>query len=155
MVEVILRKDVADLGLAGEMVNVRPGYARNYLIPQGIALVATEGNRRRFEEERRQIEQSAEREREAAQQLAGELEGREVSFVRRASEGGRLFGSVTAADIADELEKEGRRRGPPHDPAGRSDQGPRRTRSHGESPRGRRARAQGVRGGRGIAVRHR
>nr|WP_310775373.1 50S ribosomal protein L9 [Candidatus Palauibacter scopulicola] len=103
----ILRKDVADLGLAGEMVNVRPGYARNYLIPQGIALVATEGNRKRFEEERRQIEQSAEREREAAQELAGELEGREVSFVRRASESGRLFGSVTAADIADELEKEG------------------------------------------------
>ena len=107
MVEVILRRDVADLGLAGEMVNVRPGYARNYLIPQGIALVATEGNRRRFEEERRQIEQSAEREREVAQELAGELEGREVSFVRRASESGRLFGSVTAADIVDELEKEG------------------------------------------------
>ena len=107
MVEVILRKDIADLGLAGEMVNVRPGYARNYLIPQGMALVATEGNRKRFEEERRQVEQSAEREREAAQELAGELEGRTMSFVRRASEGGRLFGSVTAADIADELEKEG------------------------------------------------
>ena len=81
MVEVILRKDVADLGLAGEMVNVRPGYARNYLIPQGIALVATEGTRKRFEEE--------------------------LSFLRRASESGRLFGSVTAADVADELEKEG------------------------------------------------
>ncbi|WP_419939921.1 50S ribosomal protein L9 [Candidatus Palauibacter sp.] len=107
MVEVILRRDIADLGLAGEMVNVRPGYARNYLIPQGMALVATEGNRKRFEEERRQVEQSAEREREAAQELAGELEGRTMSFVRRASEGGRLFGSVTAADIADELEKEG------------------------------------------------
>ncbi|WP_420439125.1 50S ribosomal protein L9 [Candidatus Palauibacter sp.] len=107
MVEVILRKDIADLGLAGEMVNVRPGYARNYLIPQGMALVATEGNRKRFEEERRQVEESAEREREAAQALAGELEGRTMSFVRRASEGGRLFGSVTAADIADELEKEG------------------------------------------------
>ena len=107
MVEVILRKDIADLGLAGEMVNVRPGYARNYLIPQGMALVATEGNRKRFEEERRQVEESAEREREAAQELAGELEGRTMSFVRRASEGGRLFGSVTAADIADELEKEG------------------------------------------------
>ncbi len=107
MVEVILRKDIADLGLAGEMVNVRPGYARNYLIPQGMALVATEGNRKRFEEERRQVEQSAERERAAAQELAGELEGRTMSFVRRASEGGRLFGSVTAADIADELEKEG------------------------------------------------
>lgn len=107
MVQVILRRDVADLGRAGELVNVRPGYARNYLVPQRIALVATEGNRKRFEEERRQVEQSAEREREAAQQLASELEGRTLSFVRRASEGGRLFGSVTAADIADELEKEG------------------------------------------------
>ncbi|WP_419161241.1 50S ribosomal protein L9 [Candidatus Palauibacter sp.] len=107
MVEVILRKDVADLGLAGEMVSVRPGYARNYLIPQGIALAANEGNRRRFEEERRQIEQSAAREREAATQLASELEGRSITFVRRAGEGGRLFGSVTSADIAEELEKEG------------------------------------------------
>ena len=107
MVEVILRRDVADLGLAGEMVNVRPGYARNYLIPQGIALEATQGNRRRFEEERRRIEESAERQREAAQQLAGELEGRALSFVRRASEGGRLFGSVTAGDIADELARDG------------------------------------------------
>ena len=107
MVEVILRKDVADLGRAGELVNVRPGYARNYLIPRGIALTATEGNRRRFEEERRQVEQSAAREREAAAQLASELEGLSVTFVRRAGEGGRLFGSVTAADIAEELEKGG------------------------------------------------
>ena len=104
MVEVILRKDIADLGQAGEMVNVRPGYARNYLIPQGIALAATEGNRRRFEEERRQIEQSAAREREAARELAAELEGLSLTFQRRAGEGGRLFGSVTAVDIAEALE---------------------------------------------------
>ena len=107
MVEVILRKDVADLGRAGELVNVRPGYARNYLIPHGIALAATEGNRRRFEEERRQVEQSAAREREMAAQMATELEGLSVTFVRRAGEGGRLFGSVTAADIAEELEGAG------------------------------------------------
>ena len=107
MVEVILRKDVADLGRAGELVTVRPGYARNYLIPRGIALAATEGNRRRFEEERRQVEQSAAREREAAAQMATQLEGLSVTFVRRAGEGGRLFGSVTAADIAEELEQAG------------------------------------------------
>lgn len=107
MVEVILRRDVADLGRAGELVGVRPGYARNYLIPQGIALAATEGNRRRFEEERRQVEQSAVREREAAAQLASELEGLSLNFVRRAGEGGRLFGSVTAADIAHELDEAG------------------------------------------------
>ena len=107
MVKVILRQDVADLGLAGEMVSVRPGYARNYLIPEGIALAATKGNRRRFEEERRRVEQSAERAREAARELADEVEGRELSFVRRASDGGRLFGSVTQGDIADALEADG------------------------------------------------
>ena len=107
MVEVILRKDVADLGRAGEMVHVRPGYARNYLIPQGIALLATEGNRRRFEEERRQVEQSAERERQQAADLAADLEGQSLTFTVRAGDEGRLFGSVTAADIAEALEGEG------------------------------------------------
>ena len=109
MVEVILRRDVADLGQAGELVTVRPGYARNYLIPQGIALAATQGNRRRFEEERRQVEQSAAREREAARELAAELEGRSLTFSRRAGERGRLFGSVTATDIAEALEASGTR----------------------------------------------
>ncbi len=107
MVEVILRKDVVDLGRAGELVKVRPGYARNYLIPQGIALLATEGNRRRFEEERRQVEQSAERERAQAGELAGALDGQSVTFTVRAGDEGRLFGSVTAADIAEALESQG------------------------------------------------
>ena len=107
MVEVILRQDVLDLGRAGEMVQVRPGYARNYLVPQGIALLATEGNRRRFEEERRQVEQSAARDREIAEELAGRLEGQSVTFAVRAGEEGRLFGSVTVADIAEALERDG------------------------------------------------
>lgn len=107
MVEVILRKDVADLGNAGELVSVKPGYARNYLIPQGLALLATEGNRRRFEEERQQIEHAAERERERARELAIRIEGRSLTFTVRAGEEGRLFGSVTAADIAEALEGEG------------------------------------------------
>lgn len=109
MVEVILRKDVADLGHAGDLVDVKPGYARNYLLPQGLALRATEGNRTRFEEERRQIEQAAERERERAQELAGTLEDRSLTFTRRAGEEGKLFGSVTSTDIADALEAEGLR----------------------------------------------
>lgn len=107
MVEVILKKDVVDVGHAGELVNVRPGYARNYLIPQGLALLATEGNRRRFEEERRQIEQSAEREREAARVLAERIEEQSLTFSVRAGEEGRLFGSVTSADIAEQLEQAG------------------------------------------------
>lgn len=105
--EVILRKDVADLGHAGDLVDVKPGYARNYLLPQGLALRATEGNRTRFEEERRQIEQAAERERERAQELAGTLGDRSLTFNRRAGDEGKLFGSVTSTDIADALEAEG------------------------------------------------
>lgn len=107
MVEVILRQDVHDLGQAGELVHVRPGYARNFLIPQGIALRATEGNRRRFREERRQIEQAAVRQRESATELAGTLVGRSVTFKVRAGEEGRLFGSVTPADISEALERDG------------------------------------------------
>jgi len=103
MVEVILKKDVVDLGNAGELVHVKPGYARNYLIPQGLALLATEGNRRRFEEERRQIEQSAARERESARTLAVKIEEQSLTFRVRAGEEGKLFGSVTAADIAEQL----------------------------------------------------
>lgn len=98
-----MKKDVADLGHAGELVTVKPGYARNYLIPQGMAFLATEGNLRRFEEERRQIEQAAEREREHATQMAGKLEGQSLTFKVRAGEEGRLFGSVTSADIAESL----------------------------------------------------
>jgi large subunit ribosomal protein L9 len=107
MVEVILKKDVVDLGHAGELVNVRPGFARNYLVPQGLALLATESNRRQFELERRQIEQSAEREREAARALATQIEEQSLTFAVRAGEEGRLFGSVTSADIAERLEEAG------------------------------------------------
>lgn len=107
MVEVILRRDVVDLGHVGELVHVRPGYARNYLIPQGLALLATDGNRRRFEEERRQIEQSVEREREQAQTLASKIEEQSLTFAMRAGDEGRLFGSVTASDIAERLEESG------------------------------------------------
>ena len=107
MVEVILRKDIVDLGYAGELVQVKAGYARNYLIPQGLVLLATEGNRRRFEEDRKQIEQAAARYRDEAGVLAEQLEERSVTFNVRAGEEGKLFGSVTAADIADALEREG------------------------------------------------
>ena len=107
MVDLILRTDVDNLGSAGEVVHVRAGYARNYLIPQGLALEATEGNRRRFEEERRQTSCTAEREKVHAEDLASELEGVSLTFTVRAGEEGRLFGSVTNADISEALEKEG------------------------------------------------
>lgn len=107
MVRIILRSDVEKLGEAGEIVEVRPGYARNYLIPQGLAMEATESNLRRLEEERRHRKRAAEREQEHARELAAELQGRSVTFSVMAGEEGRLFGSVTSADIAEALAKDG------------------------------------------------
>lgn len=107
MVQIILRRDVDNLGEAGEVVDVKAGYARNYLIPQGLALKATEGNLRRLEEERRHAVRAAEREREHADELAERLEGRSVTFTVLAGEEGKLFGSVTSADIAEALAREG------------------------------------------------
>ncbi len=107
MTQVILRQDVDSLGRAGEVVEVKPGYARNYLIPQGLAYQATEGNVRRLENERRQVSLSEQRGRERAEVLAAQLEGRSVTFKARAGEEGKLFGSVTSLDIAEQLAREG------------------------------------------------
>jgi large subunit ribosomal protein L9 len=107
MLEVILRTDIENLGRAGEIVAVKSGYARNFLIPQGLALQATPGNRKRFAEEREQSAHAQLREREQADELALELEGRSLTFTVRAGEDGRLFGSVTSPDIAEALAAEG------------------------------------------------
>lgn len=107
MVQIILRRDVENLGEAGDVVDVKPGYARNFLIPRGLALRATEGNLRRLEEERRHAVRAARREKERAEELATELEGRSVTFTVLAGEEGKLFGSVTTADIAEALAEEG------------------------------------------------
>lgn len=107
MVQVILRRDIAELGRAGDLVNVKPGYARNYLLPQGMAYEATEANLRRWEDERVMAEERSRRTLETAQELGGRLEGQSVSFSVRAGDEGRLFGSVTAADIAGALAEEG------------------------------------------------
>lgn len=107
MTEVILQQDVDDLGTAGEVVEVAPGYARNYLLPQGFALPATDGNLKRIREERRRKERAAERVREQAQSLASELSGRSLTFHKRAGEGGKLFGSVTVDDIVSQLTDDG------------------------------------------------
>lgn len=88
-------------------MDVKPGFARNYLIPKGFAYPASEGNIRRLEEERRQATASRERRLERAEDLAAAIEGTSVSFNVRAGEEGKLFGSVTTADIADELARTG------------------------------------------------
>jgi len=107
MTKIILQEDVEDLGEAGDVVDVKPGYARNYLFPQGFAVQATEGNLRQIREERRRKQEAADRVRQRAEDLAEELAGHTLTFNMRAAEEGKLFGSVTAADIAERLQEDG------------------------------------------------
>ena len=107
MIEVILREDIKTLGRAGEMVRVKPGYARNYLLPQGLAYEATEGNRKRIAAETRVRAARNESERTEAERVAGTLSGITLTLTGKAGEEGKLFGSITSQDIADALAAEG------------------------------------------------
>lgn len=104
--KIILKQDVKHLGEAGEVVDVKPGYARNFLLPQDLGYEASAANIRRLEEERLQAEEREKREYLEARRRASQLEGTVLTFEARASEEGRLFGSVTAADIAEALDKQ-------------------------------------------------
>jgi large subunit ribosomal protein L9 len=101
--EVILREDIRALGKAGELVKVKPGYARNYLLPKGLAYEATEGNRKRIAAEAKAREARLAEERTAAQDVAARLNEVSITLARKAGEESRLFGSITAQDIADAL----------------------------------------------------
>lgn len=105
--EVILRRKVDDLGDVGDIVTVKPGYARNYLFPQGLAYAATERNRRLLEQERKAALQAEERDRAHAQVVAGRLEGTSITFSMLAGEEGKLYGSVGPRDIAGQLSAQG------------------------------------------------
>lgn len=105
--KLILKKQVDNLGDAGEVVDVKPGYARNYLLPHGLAYEASEANIRRLEEERERAEERAKKEYLEARRRASQVEGASVTFHARAGEEGKLFGSVTGADIADRLNETG------------------------------------------------
>jgi large subunit ribosomal protein L9 len=98
---VVLRSDVDNLGRKGELVEVSDGYARNFLVPRGLAIRATPGIERQAEAMRRNRAAKEQRDREAAEAVAQRIGGRSVTITARAGEGGRLFGSVTAADVAD------------------------------------------------------
>jgi large subunit ribosomal protein L9 len=97
--KVVLRDDVEKLGQKGDVVDVADGYARNYLVPRGLAITAGDGVVRQAEAMRRNRSARELRDREAAQALADRLTGRTLSVPARAGEGGKLFGSITAADI--------------------------------------------------------
>ncbi|MEJ2539758.1 MAG: 50S ribosomal protein L9 [Gemmatimonadota bacterium] len=105
--KLILKKDVANLGGSGEVVDVKPGYARNYLIPHGIAYEASAENIERLEEEQRLAEEAAKRDYLEARRRASQIEDKTLVFKAKAGEEGRLFGSVTNADIAQRLNDEG------------------------------------------------
>jgi large subunit ribosomal protein L9 len=103
MLELILRKDVQGLGKAGELVKVRPGYGRNFLIPRGLALAATRGNIAQLEHQKRQI--AAEQAKLVAEHkaMAQQLKGVSVSIARKKGQDNKLFGSVSSKDIAEAL----------------------------------------------------
>ena len=101
--KLILRRTVDRLGDQGDVVEVKAGYARNYLLPQGLAYLASAGNLRRLERERDDAEELAKHDYLEARRRASQLEGTSLVFHVRAGEDGRLFGAVTNADVADRL----------------------------------------------------
>ena len=105
--QIILLERIEKLGQMGDLVNVKPGYARNYLLPQGKALRANKANMERFESERAQREADNLTKRSEAETEAKKMEGLAVNMVRAASEMGQLFGSVTSRDIAEAITEAG------------------------------------------------
>ena len=104
---VILLSDQRHLGRRGEVVEVKPGYGRNFLLPQGIALEATPGNLKYFEQQRAKIDARHTKERDAAAEIAAKLAGLRLEIPKRVGETDTLYGSVTAGDVAELLEKKG------------------------------------------------
>jgi large subunit ribosomal protein L9 len=105
--EVILREHVENLGRRGEIVKVADGYARNFLLPRKLALLATAGNKKQIERERAKFDAKEADERRAAEAIAARMAGVEVVITRRVGETEALYGSVTTADIADALAAQG------------------------------------------------
>jgi large subunit ribosomal protein L9 len=107
LVELILLERVEKLGQMGQLVKVKPGYARNYLLPQKKALRATRENLSYFESRRAQLEATNLQRRSEATEIGGKLEGLSVIVIRQAGESGQLYGSVSARDIADAVTQAG------------------------------------------------
>jgi large subunit ribosomal protein L9 len=105
--KVILADDVRGLGHRGDTVSVKPGYARNFLFPQGAAYEATTANLRRLSEEKRKYDDRMLGEKAVAEEVAKKVEGLTVAVTKKAGEEGHLYGSVTASEIADALSAKG------------------------------------------------
>ena len=106
-IQVILQQDVDKLGKSGEVVRVRPGFARNFLLPRQLAVPATTAEVRRIEHEKVVATARAEKQKKEAREVAGKLDGVKLSITHKAGEDGRLFGSVTAKDIENALKAQG------------------------------------------------
>lgn len=100
---IILKENVEGLGKIGDLVKVKPGYARNFLVPRGLAVEANSRNVNELEHNKRQLERKLQRQTQAAELLKGQIEKAVCGFSLRAGEEGKLFGSVTSADIAEKL----------------------------------------------------
>lgn len=105
--KVILLSDLRHQGRRGDVIEVRPGFARNYLLPQGLALEATPGNLKRYAQERRNIDLRHEAERKQAEELAARLASVTITLERRAMENGTLYGSITPSEIIEALAAQG------------------------------------------------
>jgi large subunit ribosomal protein L9 len=105
--KVILQESYMNLGEAGEIVDVKPGYARNFLLPQKLALTATAANLRRFEDKAKEITAKKERERENSKKTLSSLENVEIILKRRVSDDGKLFGSITTKELENEFSQRG------------------------------------------------
>lgn len=107
IMEIILIKDVENLGLAGQVMTVAPGYARNFLLPTAVALPATPANLKMLAKKRAEFEARAKAEKDQAQDLKTRLAALKLTFRRKTGEKGKLYGAVTAIDIAEALQAEG------------------------------------------------
>jgi large subunit ribosomal protein L9 len=105
--KIILRSDMENLGKLGDVVSVKPGFGRNYLIPQGLAMLASPSNLKSFELERKKLQAKMDNLRSEAATLAEKIAGAEVAIVVRVGEGDKLYGSVTSAMIAEALAEKG------------------------------------------------
>lgn len=105
--QVILKDNVKDVGHIGDMVNVKDGFARNFLIPKGFAVEANPKNLKALEHEKRKIQELVKKAKSAAEDLASKVSGTSITIKAKSGEEDKLFGSVTAMDIADALKKEG------------------------------------------------
>mgnify|MGYP001815915850 FL=1 len=105
--DVILTENVKNLGTIGEVVKVKPGYGRNFLVPQGLAVEASEAKLKEVEHHKRQLNRKAEKLSQEAADVKARIEAVECTFVHKASEEGKLFGSVTSMEIAESLAAHG------------------------------------------------